>query len=171
MYNALWVIIILRKDGKIEVGGQVNKDDLYIAPTLMTDVSFDAPIMQEEIFGPILPIFTYKNLDDILELFQTQPKPLALYIYSTNRKIHERVLAVTTSGGVAINDSMTQFVSMNLPFGGVGKSGMGRYHGHYGFESFSHHRAIMKQTNLIDLKLKYPPVTENRVKMLKAILK
>lgn len=159
------------KDGKIQVGGQVNKDELYIAPTLMTDASFDAPVMRDEIFGPILPIFTYNNLDDILAHFRTQPKPLALYIYSTNREIHNKVLAETTSGGVAINDSITQFVSMNLPFGGVGNSGMGRYHGHYGFETFSHHRAIMKQTNLIDLKLKYPPVTEKTVKLLKSILK
>ena len=159
------------KDGKIVVGGELNEEQLYIAPTLMVDVDVDAPIMKDEIFGPILPIFTYTNLDEVLQHIRSQPKPLALYLYSTNREIQEKVLAETSSGGVAINDSVTQFVSMNLPFGGVGNSGMGRYHGKYGFETFSHHRAVMKQTNLIDLNMKYPPVTEKTVKMLKMIMK
>lgn len=158
-------------DGKVIEGGNVIEDDLYIAPTLMVDVKMDSAVMKEEIFGPILPIFTYNNLDEVLQQIRSQPKPLALYIFSNEKEIQEKVLAETSSGGVAINDSITQFISMHLPFGGVGNSGMGRYHGKYGFETFSHQRAVMKQTNLIDLNMKYPPITKKTVKMLKMIMK
>jgi acyl-CoA reductase-like NAD-dependent aldehyde dehydrogenase len=159
------------KDGNIIFGGGMKEEDLFIEPTLMTDISFESPIMQEEIFGPLLPILTYSNLDDVLEYIRSRPKPLALYIYSNRKEIQKKVLAETSSGGVAINDSITQFISLHLPFGGVGSSGMGRYHGKFGFETFSHHKAVLKQTNLIDLKIKYPPVTEKSIKMLKMILK
>jgi acyl-CoA reductase-like NAD-dependent aldehyde dehydrogenase len=158
-------------DGKIVVGGEVNEEELYIAPTLMVNVDYDSSIMTEEVFGPVLPIITYSNLDEVINRIISQPKPLSLYIYSNNRAVHEKVLSETSSGGVAINDSITQFISMNLPFGGVGNSGMGRYHGHYGFETFSHHKAVMKQSNLIDLSMRYPPVTEKTVNMLKKVLK
>jgi len=158
-------------DGKIIHGGQVIEDDLYISPTLLTEVELDSPIMREEIFGPILPIFTYIDLDEVLEYIRSQPKPLALYIYSNRSEIQKKILSETSSGSVAINDSVTQFVSMHLPFGGVGFSGMGRYHGRYGFETFSHQKAVFKQTNLIDPKIKYPPVSEKTVRMLKMILK
>lgn len=152
-------------------GGDVVDDDLYIAPTLLCDVDVDSPIMKAEIFGPILPIIKYNDLDKVLRPIRSQPKILALCIFSADKRIHEKVLAETSSGGVAINDAVTQFVSMNLPFGGVGNSGMGRYHDKYEFETFAHQRAVMKQTNMIDLAMKYPPVTEKSVKIFKMILK
>ncbi|MCK5209137.1 MAG: aldehyde dehydrogenase [Cyclobacteriaceae bacterium] len=158
-------------DGKIIYGGKVIEEDFYISPTLMTEVDYNSPLMQEEIFGPILPIFTYNNIDSVLEIIQKRPKPLALYLFTNNPTLQQKVLSETSSGGVAINDCVNQFVSMNLPFGGVGNSGIGRYHGKYGFETFSHHRGVLKQTNLLDLKMKYPPVTEKSIKMLKMVLK
>lgn len=158
-------------NGQIVYGGECRVDELYISPTIMVNAGLDSPIMKEEIFGPILPIITYSDLDQLLALLRTKPKPLALYVYSTDQAVQKKVLSETTSGGAAINDSVTQFVAMNLPFGGIGNSGMGRYHGKFGFETFSHQRAVMKQTNLIDLRIKYPPVTEKTVKFLKGILK
>jgi len=158
-------------EGKVIAGGASDEAQQYIEPTLMTDFSNDASILEEEIFGPILPIFTYTDLDHVLKQIRVQPKPLALYLFSNDKNIQHKVLSETSSGGVAINDTITQFISMNLPFGGVGNSGMGRYHGKYGFETFSHHRAVLRQTNMIDLKMKYPPVTEKTVNTLKYILK
>ena len=158
-------------DGEIIYGGNVLEEDLYISPTLMGGVKPDSPVMEEEIFGPILPIMTYSNIDEVLKFIRLRPKPLALYIYSNNTALQQKILSETSSGGVAINDNVSQFVSMNLPFGGVGNSGMGRYHGKYGFETFSNPKGVLKQTNLIDLDMKYPPVTEKSVKMLRNILK
>ena len=159
------------KDGQIAYGGNTQKEDLYISPTLMMDVHPDSPVMEEEIFGPVLPILTYKDINEVLKFIRKRPKPLALYIYSTDTALQQKILSETSSGGVAINDNVSQFISMNLPFGGVGNSGMGRYHGKYGFETFSNPKGVLKQTNLIDLDMKYPPVTEKSVKMLKNILK
>lgn len=159
------------KDGKVIFGGETDDENLFIAPTLLTDVNPDSDVIQEEIFGPILPIFSYGDIEDVLKFIRERPKPLALYLFSNSSSLQEKIITETSSGGVAINDTITQFVSMNLPFGGVGASGMGRYHGKYGFETFSHHKGIMKQTNLIDLKMKYPPVTDKSIKLLKWVLK
>ena len=148
--------------GDIVVGGDMDRDSLYIAPTVIDNVTEDHPAMGEEIFGPVLPVIAYDSLDDALELVGRHPKPLAFYLFTKNRERQRRVLASTTSGGVCINDTMVYYSNTSLPFGGVGMSGFGRYHGRYGFETFSNPRAVMKRSNLFDIYLRYPPYVKTR---------
>lgn len=131
-------------------------EDRFIPPTLLIDVTPESPIMQDEIFGPILPLMTYKNLDTVIEYIQKNPKPLALYLFTNNKKIIKRVLKETTSGGIAVNQVVLQLANPYLPFGGVGHSGMGSYHGEFGFKTFSHERSLLKQGRF-DLSACYFP--------------
>jgi aldehyde dehydrogenase (NAD+) len=121
--------------------------------------------MQEEIFGPLLPVISYQTLEEALELINTKPKPLALYIFSKNKRNIDTILQSTSAGGTVINDVLLHFLQMNLPFGGVNNSGIGQAHGFYGFRTFSHERAIVKNIHLSPLKLLSPPYTP-RVKRL-----
>jgi aldehyde dehydrogenase (NAD+) len=109
-------------------------------------VTFDAPIMREEIFGPVLPVIAYRSLDDALAQINARPKPLALYVFSTKDAVSDRVIDATSAGGTLVNDTVLHFAHPNLPVGGVGESGIGNYHGHFGFKAFSHERAVMRQT-------------------------
>jgi len=133
------------KGAKIAVGGTLEAADRTIHPTMLTDVTPDMLIMQEEIFGPIVPVLTYKNIDDVIEHISGRAKPLALYIYSHNRNNIDKVLSRTSSGGVTINGFFSHYLENQLPFGGVNQSGMGSYHGVFGFKAFSHERAIYTQ--------------------------
>ncbi|WP_420385873.1 aldehyde dehydrogenase [Roseivirga sp.] len=142
--------------GKIIYGGKTDRDDQYISPTLMEDVSPDSPIMQDEIFGPILPIITFKNIDEAIDLINSKEKPLAYYYFGETGKGRE-LLEQNTSGGVCINDTLIHISNHALPFGGVGNSGTGRYHGRYSFEAFSNARSIMKSPTWIDMPFRYPP--------------
>jgi aldehyde dehydrogenase (NAD+) len=135
------------KGAKIAVGGTLEEADRTIHPTLLTDVTPDMLIMQEEIFGPIVPVLTYKNIDDVIAYISSRPKPLALYIYSKSQNNIEKVLSRTSSGGVTINGFFSHYLENQLPFGGVGQSGMGSYHGVFGFRTFSHERAVYVQEN------------------------
>jgi aldehyde dehydrogenase (NAD+) len=144
---------------RIEVGGDHDIEDRYIAPTLLTGVTPDSPIMGEEIFGPILPILTFRDLDDPIRLIQSRPKPLALYVFSRDRRNVERVLRQTTSGGSCVNTMIVHLANPELPFGGVGHSGMGSYHGVYGFRNLSHERAVLTQKTPDLVRLFYPPYT------------
>jgi len=148
---------------KIETGGVSRPEERYLAPTLLTGVTEDSPIMKEEIFGPILPILTFRDLDDALRLVRSKPKPLALYVFSDDSAVTERVLAGTTAGGTTVNATLIHLANGNLPFGGVGSSGMGNYHGFYGFRQCSHERAVLVHGLFDTIKLFYPPYTE-RVK-------
>lgn len=143
--------------GHIEDGGKRDSADLYIAPSLMTDAPADSPVMQEEIFGPILPVVDFETLDEGLEFLRDRPTPLALYLFTPSRPTQERVLAATRSGGVCLNDTITHMLGQELPFGGLGESGMGAYHGRAGFDAFTHHRSILKRSLFFDPKLRYPP--------------
>ncbi|HOW73043.1 MAG TPA: aldehyde dehydrogenase [Phycisphaerae bacterium] len=143
--------------GRILCGGGHDGGDLYIAPTILTDVATDAPVMQEEIFGPILPILEFTALDEALTSLRDRSTPLALYLFTGNRAIQERVLAGTRSGGVCINDTVSHIVGHNLPFGGLGESGMGAYHGRASFDCFSHRRSVLRRSLAFDPKLRYPP--------------
>jgi len=143
--------------GQITSGGQHDAGDLYFAPTILTDVPTDAPVMQEEIFGPILPVLEFTALDDALALLRDRPTPLALYLFTKDRATQERVLATTRSGGVALNDTVTHMVGKDLPFGGLGDSGMGAYHGRAGFDCFTHRRSVLRRSLAFDLKLLFPP--------------
>jgi aldehyde dehydrogenase (NAD+) len=133
------------KGAKVAVGGTLEAADLTIHPTLLTNVTPDMAIMQEEIFGPIVPVVTYRNLDEVIGHIADRPKPLALYIYSNTPANVEKVLSRTSSGGVTINGVFSHYLENHLPFGGVNQSGMGSYHGVFGFKAFSHERAIYVQ--------------------------
>lgn len=135
------------KGAKVAVGGTLEEADRTIHPTLLTDVTPDMLIMQEEIFGPIVPVLTYRSIDDVIAYISSRPKPLALYIYSNSEHNIEKVLGGTSSGGVTINGFFSHYLENRLPFGGVNQSGMGSYHGIFGFRAFSHERAVYIQEN------------------------
>jgi aldehyde dehydrogenase (NAD+) len=139
------------------IGGRSDPSERYIAPTILTSVTWDAPPMREEIFGPILPVLTYTSIDDVIARINARGKPLALYMFSRNDVSIERVLQETSSGATSINQVLLHFANPNLPFGGVGESGHGSYHGHHGFRTFSHERAVMRQGRLAMTRVLYPP--------------
>lgn len=155
--------------GNIIIGGDTNSEDLYIAPTVIDQVDWDTPVMQEEIFGPILPVLEYTGLNDAIARVNAQPKPLALYFFSHNQQHQQRILQETSSGGVCINDTMLHFASSTLPFGGVGDSGIGRYHGKASFETFSQQKSVLYRSFLVDLKLRYAPY-KGKLKFLKWLI-
>jgi aldehyde dehydrogenase (NAD+) len=144
-------------DGQIACGGESDAATLYIAPTILTQPRMDSPVMTDEIFGPILPVIGFSDLNEVLHTLRERPKPLAAYLFARDRAVQERVLAGTESGGVCINDTILQILGADLPFGGVGESGMGTYHGRAGFDCFSHPRAIMTRSLATDPKFRYPP--------------
>lgn len=129
---------------KVAAGGELEEDNLTVHPTMLTDVTPDMKILQEEIFGPVLPVMTYENIDEVIEYIEQRDKPLALYVYSNNEDSIDKVLKKTSSGGVTINGVFSHYLENNLPFGGVNGSGMGSYHGHFGFKAFSHERAVYR---------------------------
>ena len=146
----------LLEDGNIIHGGKTNQASLAIEPTLLDEVSLEDPIMQEEIFGPLLPILTFKKLDEVIEKVKSMDKPLALYYFGENKKAQEKVLESISFGGGSINDTLYHLANPHLPFGGVGSSGMGAYHGKFSFDTFSHRKSILKQTNKFDMPFRYP---------------
>ena len=127
---------------KVVAGGELEEDDLTVHPTMLTDVTPQMKILQEEIFAPMLPVMTYENLDQVIEYIEARDKPLALYVFSKNQDNVQKVLDRTSSGGVTVNGVFSHYLENRLPFGGVNGSGMGSYHGHYGFKAFSHERAV-----------------------------
>lgn len=133
----------IAKGATVQVGGKIKDGRLY--PTVLTDVSFDAKIMQEEIFGPILPVLTYTNLEDVIDQINARPKPLGLYVFSEDQQVADLVLSNTSSGGATVNDVVRHMLEPNLPFGGVNESGIGRYTGIFGFKEFSHERGVLYQ--------------------------
>jgi acyl-CoA reductase-like NAD-dependent aldehyde dehydrogenase len=143
--------------GRIEHGGQHDASDLYIAPTILTGAALDSPVMQEEIFGPILPVVGFENLEEALTLLRDRPTPLALYLFTRDRSVQEHVLDATRSGGVCLNDTIAHMLGQELPFGGLGDSGMGAYHGKAGFDAFTHYRSVLKRSLVLDPKMRYPP--------------
>ena len=145
------------KDGEVVVGGQTKPEDKYIAPTVLDKVSWDAPVMKDEIFGPILPVLEYDDFGEAIAQINARPKPLAFYLFSKDKEKQERVLRETSSGGVCINDTIMQGALTNLPFGGVGDSGIGTYHGKATFDTFSHQKSVLQKSFLLDLKWRYAP--------------
>jgi len=145
------------KQGNLACGGACDPADLYMAPAILTDVPWDSTVMTEEIFGPILPVMEFSDIDAVLTKLRDRPKPLALYLFTADRALQERVLAGTQSGGVCINDTILQILGHDLPFGGVGESGMGTYHGRASFDCFSHPRAVMRRPFALDSRFRYPP--------------
>jgi aldehyde dehydrogenase (NAD+) len=160
----------LLQNGKIAIGGEWDDDDRYLAPTIVTDIGWEDPIMEDEIFGPILPVLTYDRLDEAISAIASRPKPLALYLFSEDEGIQQRVLQQISSGGVCINDTVMQVGISGLPFGGVGDSGMGSYHGKDTFDTFSHYRSVLKRGLWLDLDWRYAPYNDRRLAQIKRIV-
>ena len=156
-------------DGDVFAGGETNAAERYIAPTILRNVSPEAPVMIDEIFGPILPIMTYSRLDEAIDFVNKRPKPLALYVFSENSDVQNTVLQNTNSGGGCVNDTVTHLTVPGLPFGGVGDSGMGGYHGKHSFDTFSHKRGILSKPSMFDIKLRYAPY-KGKLKWLRKII-
>jgi aldehyde dehydrogenase (NAD+) len=158
------------KGAKAESGGTTDANENYVAPTVLTGVTNDMQLMKEEIFGPLLPVLTYKNLDDVIRYINANEKPLSLYIYSTSRKNQEFIVNNTSSGAVCINEAMIHNGHANLPFGGVNNSGIGKSHGHYGFKEFSNEKPVLKAWNAPS-ELLTPPYGAFNEKVVDAMLK
>ena len=156
---------------KIYFGGETDREKRFISPTILQNVSFDDEIMQDEIFGPILPIISYTNIDDAIAKVKERPKPLSCYIYSKNRKAIAKILNEVSFGGGAVNDSIMHLSNSNLPFGGVGLSGIGSYHRKFGFDTFSHYKSILDKPFWFESNIKYPPYSKGKLKMIKRLLK
>ncbi|HMV15611.1 MAG TPA: aldehyde dehydrogenase [Chitinophagales bacterium] len=156
--------------GNVVVGGQTDIANLYIAPTLLDGVSVDDEVMNEEIFGPILPIIEYEKLDDAIKFVNSRNKPLALYIYSDDKMYQERILNETSSGNASINECLMHVGQFELPFGGVGESGIGAYHGKLSFDTFSHLKGILKKSTLSDLKQRFPPYTTSGTNIIRKLI-
>lgn len=159
----------LLEDGEIIIGGQNNAGDRYIAPTVIDKVDWESPVMQEEIFGPILPVLEYNKIEEAIAQINARPKPLALYLFSRNKTYQQMVVQQTSSGSICFNDIAMQFGVSELPFGGIGNSGIGSYHGKASFDTFSHYKSVLNRSFLLDLKLRYPPY-QGKLKILKWII-
>lgn len=158
-------------DGQdIIFGGQANETTNQIAPTLLGNVSMEDDVMKEEIFGPVLPILTFQDLNEVVDIVNSRSKPLALYLFSNDKSAHKRIIKEISFGGGCINDTVVHFASSHMPFGGIGESGMGKYHGEASFVTFSHEKSIVKKSSLIDIPLRYPPYKDN-LNLLKKIMK
>ena len=150
---------------------KLSEKDRLIHPVILRDVTWDDPIMKEEIFGPLLPVLSYKNLDDVIQIIKKQEKPLALYLFTTNKEHMNKVWTSISFGGGAINDTLMHIANPYLPFGGVGQSGMGAYHGKHSFDLFSHHKSFIKRKTWFDPPMAYPPYSKNKEKLIRNILK
>ena len=160
----------LLEEHKIIIGGKVDVEGLKLAPTVMDNVTWEDKVMQEEIFGPILPIMTFDNVYEVVEVIEDRPHPLALYIFSSNKKTINNITQLCRYGGGCINDVVVHLATPEMPFGGVGASGMGSYHGKFGFETFSHKKSILDKKTWFDLPIRYQPYTEICNKLLKIFL-
>ena len=157
----------LLADGTIYTGGQAAIDDCYLAPTILSKVHPESALLREEIFGPILPIITYRTLDEALAIMRTHGEPLAVYLFSDNRQVQAEVVRRSRSGGVCINDVLMHAALHTMPFGGLGSSGFGAYHGKAGFDAFSYERSILHRSLHPDPTLRYPPYHGWRYKLLR----
>lgn len=163
-------LLLLLKQGHIVAGGKYDDKDLYIAPTVISGILPENRIMSEEIFGPILPLLDFDDIDNVIDYVNNQEKPLALYYFGQNKKKARYVLQNTSSGGACINDVVTHVANTHLPFGGVGSSGTGAYHGKYSFDTFSHTRSIVQSTTRFNIGMKFAPY-DGKLKWLKKIMK
>jgi aldehyde dehydrogenase (NAD+) len=158
---------MLPGSGDVYVGGESDEAKRYISPTIITNVPVNAPIMADEIFGPILPVIAVKNIDAAIAFVNARPKPLSLNIFSNSEEVRQDIIQNTSSGSVAINYPMMQAAVPALPFGGVGASGMGAYHGKFSFDTFTHFKAVLKKPIMLDLSMMYPPYSKLFLKMLR----
>lgn len=163
-------VMSLQEGQNVVFGGKGDAQSKYIEPTLVLEPPLDSPLMQQEIFGPILPIMTYQNIKEAINFVNERPKPLAMYIFSKMDSFSHTILHHTTAGNVCVNDGMMFMTNQDLPFGGVGTSGMGSYCGQAGFDTFSHLKAVMERSLMLDVDMRYPPYSEKKLTMLKLVM-
>src|SRR6266404_6064230 len=153
----------LMSSGTVYHGGQHNRADRFIAPTVLVNASADSPVMQEEIFGPILPVLEVDNVEEVINFVNARPSPLGLYVFSEDQRVTERILNGTTSGDAVVNDCTVHPLVPDLPFGGVGNSGMGKYHGEWGFRAYTNARGVLNHSTKVDPDVRYPPYSRSSV--------
>ena len=156
---------------KVVHGGKSNPSTLKIEPTVMDNVSWDDAVMGQEIFGPVLPVLTYKNDEEMMNVVNSHSKPLALYLFTSSKELEKKVLDRCMFGGGCINDTIVHLATNNMGFGGVGESGMGAYHGQAGFDTFSHKKSIVDKKTWIDVNMRYQPYTGFKEFLLRMFLK
>ena len=156
--------------GTVAVGGQHRAADRFLAPTVLVDVKPDAPVMQEEIFGPILPVIAVDSVDEAVRFVGSRPHPLALYVFAEDRAVCDEVVSRTTSGGVTVNGTILHMTGPHLPFGGIGESGMGAYHGQAGVDVFQHLKPVLRRSTKIDPSIAYPPYTKRKFSIIKKLV-
>lgn len=161
----------LLKAGQIVTGGRTDEESCYVAPTVIKEIKPDDPIMQEEVFGPVLPVIDFDNFEEVYRIIEKNPKPLAAYIFTRNKRLASEFLGKTQSGSAGINDTVIQIASPYLPYGGVGWSGQGRYHGKKSFETFSNMRSVIIKSNLLDVSLRYAPYNKFKEKVLSLLMR
>ena len=160
----------LMKDGTPAFGGELDGEQCYVAPTVLRGADDESSLMQEEIFGPILPIRKIRNIDEAVDFVNAREKPLALYLFTNDKKVEEDVLARTSSGGACVNGTLLHIMDSRLPFGGVGPSGTGAYHGRHTFEAFSHRKSVLTRGTRFDPKLMYPPYGKTLTKLVRRFM-
>ncbi|MCS6981889.1 MAG: aldehyde dehydrogenase family protein, partial [Flavobacteriales bacterium] len=157
--------------GRIISGGKTREETLQIEPTILADCPPDAAVMKDEVFGPVMPLLAYSEEEEVMEWVQQRPDPLAFYIFTRNRTWADRLLEQTRSGGACVNECLLHLANHRLPFGGVGNSGLGRYHGPFSFDTFSHKRAVMRRAFFPDLPQRYPPYNKLPMGLVKKFLR
>jgi acyl-CoA reductase-like NAD-dependent aldehyde dehydrogenase len=150
-------IVSYLTNGTVVCGGERDRGELYLAPTVLTEVTPAAPVMQEEIFGPVLPVIEFDQVSEVIHRLRAAPAPLAVYLFTADRVLERELIGQIRSGGVCVNDVISQMLGTRLPFGGLGESGFGAYHGRAGFDAFSHQRAVLRRATWLDLPFRYPP--------------
>ena len=160
----------LLENQEIFCGAKTDREDLFIEPTILAETDPASGIMQEEIFGPIMPVISWKNFDEVINFINAREKPLGMYYFSSAKRDLNSLIQKTSAGGVSVNEVITHFINPEMPFGGVGESGMGAYHGKYGFETFSHYKPVMIKATFLDIPMRYPPFA-NKLKWLKKLCK
>lgn len=160
------LVALIDKD-KVYYGGKHNFENRLLSPTILTNISFEDEVMQDEIFGPILPVLGYDNLDEILQQIKSRPKPLSCYVFTNDKKTKQKILNEISFGGGAINDALMHITNSHMGFGGVGESGIGSYHGEYGFKAFSHYKSILDKPTWLEPSIKYYPHTNIKLKLIK----
>jgi aldehyde dehydrogenase (NAD+) len=156
---------------KVVFGGEFDIQKRIFEPTVMDNVTFDDPVMQEEIFGPILPVISFGSLDEVINEVKRREKPLSCYVFTQDKRLMDKILNEISFGGGAVNDAVMHLANNRLPFGGVGESGMGSYHGEHGFKTFSHYKSILRKSTLFESNLKYFPHNQFKLKLMKLMFK
>lgn len=160
----------LLADGKVVLGGQRDRDHLYISPTILDEVRMSDAVMKDEIFGPILPVLEYDKLEEAMGIVEQRPAPLSLYVFTRSKAVEDRLFSQLSFGGGCVNDAMVHLTNPYLPFGGIGTSGLGAYHGRYSFETFSHKKSVVSSPFFPEITVKYQPYRD-KLRWLKKLMK